>query len=126
MGSKNSIAKEILPIMLADRNGSTWIEPFVGGANMIDKVDGDRIGNDINTYLISMWKALQNGWKMPEFVTEEQYKDLQQNKDKRDPELVAFVGFNTSYGGKWFGGYARGKNNNGLLRNYTDEGRRIY
>ena len=34
MGSKNRIAKAILPIMLqeADRRGiTTWVEPFVGG-----------------------------------------------------------------------------------------------
>ena len=41
MGSKNRIAKHILPIMLAEaeKNGITkWVEPFVGGANLIDKV----------------------------------------------------------------------------------------
>ena len=37
MGSKNRIAKYILPIMLESRaEGMTWVEPFVGGANMID------------------------------------------------------------------------------------------
>ena len=124
MGSKNAIAKEILPIMQSVRNNRTWVEPFVGGANMIDKVNGNRIGNDLNHYLISMWEALQNGWEMPDFVSEEMYKDLQQNKDDRPPELVAFVGFNTSYGGKWFGGYARGENSKGQPRNYTYEGKR--
>lgn len=41
MGSKNRIAKHLLPIMLkeAEKHGITkWVEPFVGGANMIDKV----------------------------------------------------------------------------------------
>lgn len=34
MGSKNRIAKHILPIMLAEaekNNITTWVEPFVGG-----------------------------------------------------------------------------------------------
>jgi DNA adenine methylase len=31
MGSKNRIAKEILPIMLKERGQRTWVEPFVGG-----------------------------------------------------------------------------------------------
>lgn len=124
MGSKNAIAKEIIPIMETVRNGRTWVEPFVGGANMIDKITGNRIGNDLNHYLIAMWKALQNGWEMPDFISETEYKDLQNNKDSRQPELVAFVGFNTSFGGKWFGGYARGKNNKGEQRNYTIEGKR--
>ncbi len=124
MGSKNTIGKQILPIMLENRNGRTWVEPFVGGANMIDKVDGERIGADYNKQLISMWNALQEGWSMPDFVSEEEYKDLRINQNERPAELVSFVGFNTSFGGKWFGGYARGKNSKGEPRNYTAEGKR--
>jgi DNA adenine methylase len=45
MESKNRIAKYILPIMLAERDPEQWwVEPFVGGANMIDKVQGKRMG----------------------------------------------------------------------------------
>ena len=56
MGSKNRIAKYLLPIILKDRKEGQWyVEPFVGGANMIDKVDGNRIGADNNEYLIAMW-----------------------------------------------------------------------
>ena len=41
MGSKNRIAKHILPIILKDRKENQYyVEPFVGGANMIDKVQG--------------------------------------------------------------------------------------
>ena len=61
MGSKNRIAKHILPIMLAEceKQGITkWVEPFVGGANMIDKVEGPRIGNDSNPYLIASFRLL--------------------------------------------------------------------
>ena len=50
-GSKNKIAKYILPIMLEERKeGQAWVEPFVGGANLIDKVSGERFGNDSNIY----------------------------------------------------------------------------
>ena len=60
MGSKNRIAKYLLPIILKDRKDGQWyVEPFVGGANMIDKVDGNRIGADKNEFLIEMWKGLQ-------------------------------------------------------------------
>ena len=41
----------------------TWVEPFVGGANMIDKVDGKRIGNDSHKHLIALHKALQDGYR---------------------------------------------------------------
>ena len=58
MGSKNRIANEILPIILKDRTENQWyVEPFCGGCNLIDKVDGNRIANDKNKYIIAMWKG---------------------------------------------------------------------
>ena len=63
MGSKNRIAKHILPIILKDRKPDQWyVEPFVGGANMIDKVEGNRVGGEINEYIAAMWIALESGW----------------------------------------------------------------
>lgn len=59
MGSKARIAKHILPIILKDRKEDQWyVEPFVGGANMIDKVDGNRIGSDLNKPLVACLDAL--------------------------------------------------------------------
>ena len=53
MGSKNRIAKEILPIILKNKTEEqVYVEPFCGGCNMIDKVEGKRIANDYNEYLI--------------------------------------------------------------------------
>lgn len=51
MGIKRRIYKDILPIMLSE-SYSWWVEPFVGGGNMIDKVSGSRLGSDINPYVI--------------------------------------------------------------------------
>ena len=58
MGSKNRIAKEILPIMLKERGQRTWVEPFVGGANVIDKVDGIRIGTQL-TFGCEWWGSFR-------------------------------------------------------------------
>jgi len=125
MGSKASHAKEILPIILYNRTKEQiYIEPFCGGCNVIDKVDGLRIANDYNEYLISMWEAIVQGWNPPSYITNEEYDDIKNNKEKYDKKIVGFVGFNTSYGGKFWGGYSRGNNNGGEPRNYTDEGRR--
>ena len=56
MGSKAKIAKEILPIILSNRLESQYyIEPFCGGCNSLCHVNGNRIGNDKNNYLIAMW-----------------------------------------------------------------------
>ena len=46
VGSKNRLSKDILPLILKNRKPGQWyVEPFVGGANLIDKVDGNRINN---------------------------------------------------------------------------------
>lgn len=44
MGSKNRIAKELIPIIESYITSDTkgYLEPFVGGANMIDKIKFDK------------------------------------------------------------------------------------
>jgi len=110
MGSKNRIAKHILPIMLKYRTeGMTWVEPFVGGANMIDKVGGKRIGADFNEYLIEMWKAIQNGWIPPDYVEENDFHNVRKYMDEMfEKHYIAFVRFGCSFGAEWSrGGFAR-------------------
>lgn len=108
MGSKARHAKELLPIILADRKEGQWyVEPFVGGANMIDKVTGNRIGADYNEYLAEMWKAVSRGWCAPETFAEVDYGKIRENKQNYPKELVSYVGFALSYSGKWFGGWCR-------------------
>jgi DNA adenine methylase len=122
MGSKNRYAKELLSIILKNRKPEQWyVEPFVGAFNVIDKVSGSRIGNDENYYLIELFKAVQSGWCPPNSVSETEYKHVKDNKEKYPPHLVGFIGFGCSYAGKWFGGYARGNDNNGQKRNYCRE-----
>lgn len=61
MGSKNRIAKDILPIILKDRKPEQWyVEPMVGGGNLIDKVEGLRIGADANPYVIEALKYIRD------------------------------------------------------------------
>ena len=128
MGSKNRIAKHILPIMLADRKENQyWVEPFVGGANMIDKVDGNRMGADINKYLIYFWNDLKNGFIPPIHTTKEEYFEIKDNKDN-DFTMTLWAGICCSYGGKWFGGWINDYSEarrlkNGRLPNHQTERR---
>ncbi|AGO47991.1 DNA methylase [Cellulophaga phage phi12:1] len=119
MGSKNRIAKQLLEVILPHRlPGMTWVEPMVGGANMIDKVDGERIGADSNKYLISLLNEMTKpGFKSPE-INEKKYKDIKDNKDNYPLWVVGYAGFQLSFGGKWFGGYRRDKQGK---RNYCKE-----
>jgi len=109
LGSKRRIAKDILPIILKDRQPGQWyVEPFVGGANVIERVEGNRIGADKNPYLIALFKALQSGWIPPIHVTKEEYLHIKNNKGTYPQHLVGYVGFN-GFGAKWFDSYRVGE-----------------
>lgn len=120
MGSKNRIAKEILSIILKDRKPNQWyIEPFVGGANMIDKVDGLRMGSDVNEYLIALLIQLQHQVPFdPPHIGEVEYRNIQQNKSDYPKWLVGYVGFNLSFAAKFFGWYRRDRAG---IRDYENE-----
>lgn len=118
MGSKNKIAKHLLPFILERlKPEQFYVEPFVGGANMMDKIDHPfRIGADLNYHLIEMWRALQKGWSPPENVSEAEYQYLKAAQDIEDPALVAFVGLLCSFSCKWFGSYAKNKRGDNYAR----------
>jgi len=110
MGSKARHAKELLPIILKEHKSDMWyVEPFVGGANMISKVDPvvapKRLGLDSNEYLIEFFKALQIGYQPPENINLEMYNHINNNKGSYDKATVACVGFCFTYAAKWFGGF---------------------
>lgn len=70
-----------------------------------------------------MWKALQQGW-VPEInYTKEQYKYYKDNKDL-DLKLTGYLGFNCSYSGKWFAGFAGITKTKVGIRNYQIEAHR--
>ena len=112
MGSKNRIAKHILPIMLveAERNGITkWVEPFVGGANMIDKVPDTfvREGNDLNPHTIAALTAIRDMVDMlPDSFSAEQRKFY---REQPASPLTSWACIVTSFGADLMGGYAREK-----------------
>lgn len=125
-GSKAKFAKEMLRHILPyRRDGQWWVEPFCGSCSVTQHVVGNRIASDNNPYLIAMWQALQNGWLPPTDVSEEEYKAIKNNKDAYPPELVAFVGFAVSFGGKWFGGYARDKKKVNAMQSRTSQLSRV-
>lgn len=124
MGSKRRISKYILPIILKNRKPGQWyVEPFCGGCNLIDKVDGPRMANDINRPLIEMFKALQSGCHFPDEISKDQYMTLKEAYEEgkfindRFLGLIGWVGFTASYNGKFFDSYV----NESGGRNYQRE-----
>lgn len=124
MGSKNRIAKELIPIITKDLKPNQWyVEPFVGGANMIDKIEHPyKLGADNNKYLIALLEAVQNGQELPEYITKDEYIAVKTNKDNYPDWYVGFVGFICSFRAKFFGGYSGYyTTKTGIQRNYIKE-----
>lgn len=128
MGSKARICKDIAPIInkiIVDNGITTYIEPFVGGANMIQHIQCKRkFGYDNNEYLIAFWQRIQQGWNPLNDIemSKSFYQQVKDHKETYEPEVVALAGFCATYNAKWFGGYAGTvKTKIGTERNYYDE-----
>lgn len=124
MGSKNRIAKYLLPIMLDEakkHNITTWIEPFVGGANMIDKVPEsfERIGYDLNPHAIHALIGIRDHLeKLPCEVTKEFYDSI---KGSEPHNVNSWIRYECSFASKLDNGYAINK----AGRNYAEKGKNL-
>lgn len=93
VGSKNRLAKELVPIIQSYITDDTkgYLEPFVGGANMIDKITHDnKFGCDIHVELIELLKHVQNpNNELPTTISEEEYRNVRNNgyENKRVEKL---------------------------------------
>lgn len=108
MGGKHRLGKRIANVLLAARGAHTsYLEPFVGAGGVLRHVAPHFdmvVASDLHKDLILLWQALQSGWVPPDALSFDEYQELRQ----ADPSaLRAFAGYGLSYGGKWFGGYAR-------------------
>lgn len=132
VGSKNKLSKELAPIIQGYITKDTvgYLEPFVGGANMIDKIQcSNKFGCDIHEELIELLRYAQNFSEMlPERILEDRYIEVKNNKEKFEKWYVGLVGFCASFGAKYFGGYARdskddnsGKWSAGAIKNLKNQ-----
>ena len=121
MGGKSRIAKELVNVMSAERAlNMTWVEPFVGSAKVISKVNGRRIGADANHEIIALFKAIQGGWKPPRNVSREFYDQVKNNQEKYSDHLKGFISFGCSFGGRRWACYAEvTKENNYAMQSYN-------
>lgn len=107
LGGKTRIGKQIAGVI----NGldfQTYWEPFCGVFSVGKHVKGVRVATDAHPDLIYLLQAIQKGFKPPTYVSEKNYKDFK----KLPPSAMrGFVGFSCSFAGKFFGGYARDKEN---------------
>ena len=124
-GSKAKLAKDIVPIIqkyIDSYHIDNYLEPFVGGANVIDKIHArHKIGCDINPYLIALLNYMKDDPRLleaPEDCDFEHYKSVRNEYNKRkkgeyyiyNDWYLGLIGYCASYGGRFFdGGYGRDK-----------------
>ena len=115
VGGKFRIRKPLAQFLESVRDGRVFVEPFCGGCNITAEISGSRIASDKCEDVIQMWKAATEGWVPPSVLSENEYNSL---KLTAASPLRGFAGFGCSFGGKFFGGYARSGD-----RNYASNAR---
>jgi len=122
-GGKSRIARKIVAEIrkFYPQAEDIW-EPFCGGGAMTKALAeaGFKVhASDSHPDLIMMWWAMCAGQsEVFADVTEEEYRDL---RDAPSSARRGFVGYSTSFGAKWFGGWARDTK---AKRNFAAEARR--
>lgn len=134
------MSKKLIQFIYKDNNLKIdeWVEPFVGGCNVIENVPcKNRIGNDLNKYLIALYKKTQEiGYRDLIFhieslkIDSEKYRDIRKNKENYEDFVVGFVGIIFSFNGIFFGSDVSSKTNylekDGKVRNFYTEGINSY
>lgn len=123
-GGKSKSAKQIADVIMSvtDRESNlTLVSLFCGSCAVESKLNEfkTKILNDKHEYLIALLKGIQVGYELPENISKESYQYIRTHLDE-DKVLSGFVGFGCSFGGKWFGGYAKNQTN----RNYASESKK--
>lgn len=122
MGSKSRIVGDIKPYIqdCIDENGCReYIEPFVGGANVITEIRAPlRVGYDTMRPLIALLNAMRDDPSLrfaPDDVDFELFKrmrsEYQNPTGDYSEAFVAAVGYFAGYAGRFFdGGFSRSRN----------------
>ena len=114
VGGKFRIRKQLTAYLESVRNNRDFVEPFCGGCNITAEMSGNRFASDLCEDVVLLWRAAAEGWQPPTAVSEEEYKAA---KGLSPSAYRGFVGFGCSFGGKFFGGYARNKRGDDFVRN---------
>jgi DNA adenine methylase len=115
MGSKNRIAKEILEIMLKDIGDNYFIDAFCGGGNLIQHATcKNKLASDVNKYTIAFLNKIKDdvNWLPTSEAdfSKDDYIYIKNNKEEFSDFMLGHVGYNLSFGGKWFGGWCQNAN----------------
>lgn len=106
LGSKATIAWKIAQSLRRYQRGRTFWEPFCGALNVTTELSlgGAGIASDISVPLISLYRAMQEGWYPPVGLSQQDYYEFMRLPDT-DPRK-GYAGFFASFGTKWGAGYS--------------------
>ena len=130
VGSKNKLAKYIVPILqkiIDTHNINIYVEPFVGGGHIIDKIScKSKYGFDIDNIPISIFKHYiekpQDLDILPNSLTKDFYYYIRDNNEFPvwyKSSILLFGSYNSRVYGGCYGATAQTKN--GKTRNYYRE-----
>lgn len=105
MGGKHRHGRRFAAV-IQQYNPRVYHEPFCGMYSVGQYVEATkRSAADVHPDLIMMLRAARDGWRGPDRVTEEEWRTSW--KETEPSALRGFIGFGCSFGGKFFGCYAR-------------------
>lgn len=122
LGGKHRIAKWLLEQIQPIRGKRRLIEPFCGGLSATVTLQPE-IASDASIPLMSLILACRQGWEPPTVLSELEYQHARK-LPASDP-LHGFAAFCCSFGGKYWGGYARETGRNFALQGRNSLMRKI-
>ena len=91
-------------------SGGLFHAPFCGSCKIEQYITHcRRVLTDNDPIIISLLKAIQNGWNPPSRVSERDYKYWMKQRGVTTSPMMGFVGYGCSFGGRYFQGYARSR-----------------
>lgn len=114
LGGKCRQSKEIVNAIRRLRpNFKVYVEPFCGAmwsaCAVIRAFPGRKyLLSDHHKHLMSFWIAAKAGFNPPRTVTQATYDKYKETRPEGDP-MTGYLGFALSFGGKFYGGFARDK-----------------
>lgn len=111
LGGKTKIAAALAQELSSYlQPGMVYYEPFLGSAAVAERLarlhpDLDMVLSYASPDLMLLYKEMQAGRVPPCVLSEDEYRAY---RNAEPSAMRGFAGYGASFGGKFFGGYARG------------------
>lgn len=112
-GSKGRCGRMIRTIQSYVNPDGYFLDLFCGAGKVVQSIRcRTRVANDLDPYIISLLRSVQDGWNPPRSVSEGEYRfymNLRGDFTKHHDPMMGFAGYGCSFGARFFQGYARSR-----------------